>query len=424
MSIKDFLSNTSLLLDVMVGFTNITFSELFNLKYGTIIEFNKLAGEPLDIFINDYFFGRGEAVELCDKSSVAIHILDIPSDDTDKSERIKDYNLNLYEKIPTIQEVQTVLESIADEINETNDKNIKEVANIKYDRNINKEVNEVLYKINTITENKKSRKIRIIDFKKELFFTKNEIEELKYYMNIIIPKLSKKFKNISFTLYSIKEEDYSFFSNQDIYKTFENYVMFDQRYFGEDYITLCASQFLSDILGEGSNNEQQFQSKISNPVIQEIEDFIKIVSDDENFSIIPLYVTNDYHYLQNNFYTKIEIIIKAKMLNENKSEGFFKLLIPSKLFHDSLFIKKKELLKKISCIYNIPIHIYGQLGRTHLKINEICKIHEGSIIELDKFVHEPINVIANGIMIAKGRLIERNEYFAVEVTEILYDNIS
>ena len=54
MSIKDFLSNTSLLLDVMVGFTNITFSELFNLKYGTIIEFNKLAGETLDIFINDY----------------------------------------------------------------------------------------------------------------------------------------------------------------------------------------------------------------------------------------------------------------------------------------------------------------------------------------------------------------------------------
>jgi flagellar motor switch protein FliM len=65
------------------------------------------------------------------------------------------------------------------------------------------------------------------------------------------------------------------------------------------------------------------------------------------------------------------------------------------------------------------ITISVELGRTAKTINEILKMGEGTIVELDKLAGEPVDIKANGVLIAKGEVVVIDENFGVRVTEIV-----
>jgi flagellar motor switch protein FliM len=65
------------------------------------------------------------------------------------------------------------------------------------------------------------------------------------------------------------------------------------------------------------------------------------------------------------------------------------------------------------------ITISVELGRTAKTINEILKMGEGTIVELDKLAGEPVDIKANGVLIAKGEMVVIDENFGVRVTEIV-----
>jgi flagellar motor switch protein FliM len=65
------------------------------------------------------------------------------------------------------------------------------------------------------------------------------------------------------------------------------------------------------------------------------------------------------------------------------------------------------------------VTISVELGRTAKTINEILKMGEGTIVELDKLAGEPVDIKANGVLIAKGEVVVIVENFGVRVTEIV-----
>jgi flagellar motor switch protein FliN len=73
----------------------------------------------------------------------------------------------------------------------------------------------------------------------------------------------------------------------------------------------------------------------------------------------------------------------------------------------------------IPSIMDVYMEIDVSIGRTRKLINEILAMGEGTIIELDKLAHEPVDILVNHKLIAKGEVVVIDENFGVRVTEIV-----
>ena len=60
-----------------------------------------------------------------------------------------------------------------------------------------------------------------------------------------------------------------------------------------------------------------------------------------------------------------------------------------------------------------------ELGRTNKTIKEILEISPGTIVELDKMAGEPVDILVNGKLVAKGEVVVIDENFGVRITEII-----
>lgn len=73
----------------------------------------------------------------------------------------------------------------------------------------------------------------------------------------------------------------------------------------------------------------------------------------------------------------------------------------------------------LDLLKDVPIQISVELGRTRMLIKDLLSLSSGSIIELEKLAGEPVDILANGKLIAKGEVIVIDENFGVRITEIL-----
>ncbi len=73
----------------------------------------------------------------------------------------------------------------------------------------------------------------------------------------------------------------------------------------------------------------------------------------------------------------------------------------------------------MSRVRDIPLDVSVELGRTRLLIRDILDLGTGSIIELDKLAGEPVDLFANGLLVARGEVIVIDDNFGVRVTEII-----
>lgn len=70
-------------------------------------------------------------------------------------------------------------------------------------------------------------------------------------------------------------------------------------------------------------------------------------------------------------------------------------------------------------VRDIPLEVTVELGRTRILIRDILDLGAGSIIELDKIAGEPVDLFANGLLVARGEVIVIDDNFGVRVTEII-----
>lgn len=78
-----------------------------------------------------------------------------------------------------------------------------------------------------------------------------------------------------------------------------------------------------------------------------------------------------------------------------------------------------EQISNISLLMDVPMQLTVELGRTKMLVKEILGLGEGSIIELDKLAGEPVDLLVNNKLIAKGEVVVIDENFGVRVTDII-----
>ena len=68
---------------------------------------------------------------------------------------------------------------------------------------------------------------------------------------------------------------------------------------------------------------------------------------------------------------------------------------------------------------NIDVKLTVQVGAAELKIRELLRLNEGSVIELDRLAGDPLDILINGTMIAKGEVVMVGERFGIRFSEIV-----
>ncbi len=75
--------------------------------------------------------------------------------------------------------------------------------------------------------------------------------------------------------------------------------------------------------------------------------------------------------------------------------------------------------KNLNMLLDIQLQVTVELGRTKRSIKDILELSQGSIIELDKLAGEPVDILVNSKLVAKGEVVVIDENFGVRVTEII-----
>ena len=70
-------------------------------------------------------------------------------------------------------------------------------------------------------------------------------------------------------------------------------------------------------------------------------------------------------------------------------------------------------------IMDVPLEVTVELGRTSKSIKEILEFTPGTIIELERIAGEPIDVLVNGKLVAKGEVVVIEENFGIRVSDII-----
>ena len=73
----------------------------------------------------------------------------------------------------------------------------------------------------------------------------------------------------------------------------------------------------------------------------------------------------------------------------------------------------------LDLILDIPLTVTCELGRSRMLINDLLQLGQGSVIELTKLVGEPLEVLINEKLVARGEVVVVNEKFGVRLTDIV-----
>jgi flagellar motor switch protein FliN/FliY len=68
---------------------------------------------------------------------------------------------------------------------------------------------------------------------------------------------------------------------------------------------------------------------------------------------------------------------------------------------------------------DIKINLHVELGRTSMNIKEILELGRGTVLELDRLAGEPVDLFANGKLIARGEVVVIEDNFGLRVTNIV-----
>ena len=89
------------------------------------------------------------------------------------------------------------------------------------------------------------------------------------------------------------------------------------------------------------------------------------------------------------------------------------------LDHDRVAPAKDGETKSLDLILDIPLTVAVELGRSKMLINDLLQLGQGSVIELTKLVGEPLEVLVNQKLVARGEVVVVNEKFGVRLTDIV-----
>jgi flagellar motor switch protein FliN/FliY len=76
-------------------------------------------------------------------------------------------------------------------------------------------------------------------------------------------------------------------------------------------------------------------------------------------------------------------------------------------------------VKNLDFILDIPMQITVQLGSARMYVRELLQLGQGSVVELDKLAGEPMEVLVNNKLVARGEVVVVNEKFGIRLTDVV-----
>ncbi len=73
----------------------------------------------------------------------------------------------------------------------------------------------------------------------------------------------------------------------------------------------------------------------------------------------------------------------------------------------------------LDIILDVPVTISMEIGRTRINIRNLLQLTQGSVVELDRFAGEPMDVLVNGTLIAHGEVVVVNDKFGIRLTDVI-----
>jgi flagellar motor switch protein FliN/FliY len=75
--------------------------------------------------------------------------------------------------------------------------------------------------------------------------------------------------------------------------------------------------------------------------------------------------------------------------------------------------------RRIELLLDVPLELSVELGRTRMSIQELLSLGPGSVIELDKVAGEPLDILVNNRLVARGEAVVVNDKFGIRITDIV-----
>ena len=73
----------------------------------------------------------------------------------------------------------------------------------------------------------------------------------------------------------------------------------------------------------------------------------------------------------------------------------------------------------LDVILNIPVQVSLELGKAKMDLRDLLQLGQGSVVELERMVDEPLDVLVNGALVARGEVVVVDNKFAIRLTDIV-----
>lgn len=75
--------------------------------------------------------------------------------------------------------------------------------------------------------------------------------------------------------------------------------------------------------------------------------------------------------------------------------------------------------RSVDAVYQVPVRISAVLGRAMMPVNQLLKLTKGSVVELDRRVGEPVDILVNDRLVARGEVVIIEDRLGITMTEII-----
>ncbi len=75
--------------------------------------------------------------------------------------------------------------------------------------------------------------------------------------------------------------------------------------------------------------------------------------------------------------------------------------------------------RNLDLLMNVSLAVSAELGRCTMRVSDVLKLGKGSIVELDRLAGDPVDVLVNNRLVARGEVVAVDDRFGIRVTEVV-----
>jgi flagellar motor switch protein FliN/FliY len=73
----------------------------------------------------------------------------------------------------------------------------------------------------------------------------------------------------------------------------------------------------------------------------------------------------------------------------------------------------------LDLVLNVDLDLALEVGRTTISVKNLLQLNQGSVVELDRLAGEPLDVLVNGTLIARGEVVVVNDKYGIRLTDVV-----